>query len=182
MDHQFALADMPVPLVYAVHRIIRDCNAAFAQVFGYERAELIQSSFAQLYPTIADFELVGRLWRRHLGPDRLYYDERIMARRDGTRFWCQVRGRAREAQDPLADAIYCFEPLQRPVGPAGGTLTDRQRQVLSLIAQGKTSAMIAMELGLSPRSVESHRARLIRAVGVSNTAELIAWFSAQGRG
>lgn len=177
MDSQFSLSDMPVPLVYATHRIIRDCNEAFASVFGYSRAELINASFSTLYPKLADFVLVGTLWRRHLGSERLYYDERIMARRDGTRFWCQVRGRSRHADDPFAEAVYCFEPMQRPVSADGHGLTHRQRQVLSRLAQGKTSAMIAAELGLSPRSIESHRARLMKTIGVHNTAELIAWFS-----
>lgn len=177
MSIRFPLSDMPVPLVYATHRIIRDCNEAFATVFGYARADLINTSFSTLYPKLADFVLVGRLWRQHMGNERLYHDERIMARRDGTRFWCQVRGRSRNPDDPFAEAIYCFEPLQRPVSADGRVLTDRQRQVLSLIAQGKTSAMVASELGLSVRSVESHRARLMKAIGVSNGAELVAWFS-----
>ena len=56
-------------------------------------------------------------------------------------------------------------------------LSDRQRQILSLVAQGRTNSDIADETGLSRRTVEAHRARLIKSTGVRNTAELVAWFS-----
>ena len=180
MNRQFSLSELPVPLVYATHRIIRDCNGAFAEEFGYSRAELINTSFSKLYPKIADFVRTGKMWQAHMGPDRIYYDERIMARRDGTRFWCKVTGRSRLVEDPFAEAIYCFELLQRPVIEFVQILTDRQRQVVTLVAQGKTSGEIADELGLSVRSVESQRARIMKAVGVANGAELIAWFTSQG--
>ena len=59
----FALGDFPVPLVHATHRIIRDCNAEFAELFGYERDELIEFSFSALYPKLADFVHTGQMWR-----------------------------------------------------------------------------------------------------------------------
>lgn len=174
----FPLSAMPVPLVYASHRIIRDCNDAFAAVFGYEREELIDTSFSRLYPGIADFVRTGQMWRGNLGSGAIYHDERVMRRRDGTAFWCRVRGRSRQADDPFAEAIYCFEPLARPVRVAKDhMLTDRQRQIVALVAQGKTNRAIAAEIGLSQRTVEAHRARLMRQIGVANAAGLIAWFS-----
>ena len=174
---QFTLAEMPVPMVYATHRIIRDCNAEFATLFGFERNELIDQSFSRLYPEIADFVRTGEMWRSHLLGGQVYYDERIMVGGGGQRFWCCVNGRSRNQADPFAEALYCFEPMSRPVSHAVMTLTGRQRQVLTLVAQGKTNAAIAAELGLSRRTAEAHRLRLIRAVGVRNSAELVAWFS-----
>ena len=56
-------------------------------------------------------------------------------------------------------------------------LTARQRQIMALVAQGKTNAEIGLELGLSKRTIESHRARLMLRVGASNGAELVSWFS-----
>lgn len=171
---RFALAEIPLPMVFAAHRVIRDCNAEFATLFGYHRAEIVDASFSRLYPQIADFVRTGHTWRTQLGGGSIYYDERIMAKADGRRFWCRVHGRSQSATDPFAAALYCFEPMSRPV--ARLDLTDRQRQILTLVAQGKTNAVIGAELGLSPRTVEAHRLRLTRAVGVRNSAELIAWF------
>jgi PAS domain S-box-containing protein len=164
-------------MVYATHRIIRDCNDEFAGLFGFERIELLDQSFSRLYPKLADFIRTGQMWRSNLYGGKVYYDERIMIGAGGKRFWCRVNGRTRHDTDPFAGAIYCFEPMARPVSDALMTLTDRQRQILALVAQGKTNAMIADEVGLSRRTVETHRLRLTRLVGVRNSAELVAWFS-----
>lgn len=172
----FALGDIPVPMVFATHRIIRDCNAEFASLFGFARDELVDQSFSRLYPKLADFVRTGQMWRSHLPGGQVYYDERIMVGADERRFWCRVNGRSRNSADPFSEALYCFEPMSRPVTQAA--MTGRQRQILTLVAQGKTNAVIAAEIGLSRRTVEAHRLRLTRAAGVRNTAELIAWFSA----
>jgi PAS domain S-box-containing protein len=178
-DHRFVLAEMPVPMVYATHRIIRDCNEEFARLFGYSRHDLIDQSFARLYPRHTDFVRTGTMWKVHLAGGQVYYDERIMTASDGRRFWCQVHGRTRHSVDPFAQALYCFQPLSRPFAQDRLHLTDRQQQIIALVSQGKTNRAIADELGLSPRTIESHRSRLIKASGVKNTAELIAHFNAE---
>lgn len=178
-EERFSLEEMPVPMVYATHRIIRDCNKEFASLFGYLRSELIDKSFARLYPKHVDFVRTGRMWQAHLPGGTVYYDERVMTASDGRRFWCQVHGRTRHATDPFAQALYCFQPLARPVAKERLSLTDRQRQIVALVAQGKTNARIAGELNLSVRTVESHRARLMKAAGLKNAAELAAKFSNQ---
>lgn len=175
----FTLAEIPVPMVFATHRIIRDCNEAFAALFGYGREELVDTSFSRLYPAVADFVLTGRMWRHHLPGGAVYYDERIMAGADGKSFWCRVNGRSQDTADPFAAALYCFEPMSRPVTETTLRLTGRQRQILTLVAQGKTNAAIATEVGISRRTVEAHRLRLARSAGVANSAELVAWFLTQ---
>lgn len=175
--HQrFALEEIPVPMVYATHRIIRDCNAAFADLFGYDRADLIDRSFAILYPKISDFIQTGRMWLEHLPGSRSYYDERIMMSVTGQRFWCQVTGKSFQHDDPFAHALYCFQRLNRPTTSPRIALTDRQNQVLTLVSQGKTNATIATELKLSVRTIESHRARLMKVTGCINSAQLVSWF------
>lgn len=62
-------------------------------------------------------------------------------------------------------------------GAAGSTgkdrLTPREREVLRLIALGHTSVEIAAALGLSPRTIETHRARIHRKLGLTTRAELV---------
>ena len=173
---KFLLTDIPVPMVFAAHRIIRDCNEEFADLFGYRREELVETSFSRLYPAIADFVRTGDMWRHHLPGGAVYHDERIMAGAGGQRFWCRVNGRSQDRHDPFAAALYCFEPMNRPVTETTLKLTGRQRQILTLVAQGKTNSVIAEEVGLSRRTVEAHRLRLARSAGVANSAELVAWF------
>ncbi|MFT3999841.1 MAG: PAS and helix-turn-helix domain-containing protein [Rhizobium sp.] len=173
---RFSLNEIPVPMVYATHRIIRDCNDAFAELFGYERADLTDKSFAVLYPKISDFIRTGKMWLEHLPGSRSYYDERIMMSVTGQRFWCQVTGKSFQHSDPFAHALYCFQRLNRPTTSPQRALTERQHQILTLVSQGKTNMRIAEELKLSVRTVESHRARLMKITGCINSAQLTSWF------
>ncbi|ALP53932.1 hypothetical protein Tel_12745 [Candidatus Tenderia electrophaga] len=52
-------------------------------------------------------------------------------------------------------------------------LTPRERQVMSHVTEGLSSKEIARALDLSPRTVEVHRANIMRKLGASNLAELI---------
>lgn len=52
-------------------------------------------------------------------------------------------------------------------------LSAREREVMSLMARGLSHRAIGDELGISPRTVEAHRARLMRKLAVGNLAELI---------
>lgn len=60
----------------------------------------------------------------------------------------------------------------RGEGVAELPLTERQRQVLVMIARGYSTKQIAFELGLSPKTVEVHRARLMERLGISDVAGL----------
>lgn len=53
------------------------------------------------------------------------------------------------------------------------TLSAREREVLDLVVTGKANKVIAHELGLSPKTVEVHRARLMKKLNVSSVAELV---------
>ena len=52
-----------------------------------------------------------------------------------------------------------------------GPLTARQREVISLIAEGRTMKEVAAALGLSPRTVETHKYQVMEALGLQTTAE-----------
>jgi RNA polymerase sigma factor (sigma-70 family) len=53
------------------------------------------------------------------------------------------------------------------------TLTPREREVLGLVVQGQQYRQIAATLGISPRTVEVHRARLMEKLGARNISELV---------
>lgn len=54
------------------------------------------------------------------------------------------------------------------------TLSAREREVLALVAEGRTNSEIAGELGISPLTVKKHLERMYSSVGAANRAELIA--------
>jgi DNA-binding NarL/FixJ family response regulator len=53
------------------------------------------------------------------------------------------------------------------------TLSDREREVLQLVVEGKTSAVIAEILSLSPKSVETYRSRLMKKLGIADIPTLV---------
>ncbi|MGO9255038.1 MAG: response regulator [Bryobacteraceae bacterium] len=55
----------------------------------------------------------------------------------------------------------------------GSPLTPRQREVLQLIAEGRTMKEVAALLHISPRTAESHKYDIMQALGVRTTADLI---------
>jgi len=73
--------------------------------------------------------------------------------------------------------------LARPSAPAADeqavrlvfSLTDRERQVLSLIAQGKSTKETAACLGISYKTADSHRSRILEKLGVHETASMVRY-------
>jgi two-component system response regulator NreC len=69
------------------------------------------------------------------------------------------------------------EPVAVPKRPVGGgtpldSLSDRERQVFVMVAEGHTSQQIADQVGLSVKTIESYRSRLMAKLGLANRAEL----------
>lgn len=76
---------------------------------------------------------------------------------------------------PVTDiALDAYIELTRsgPIDPHE-TLTPREREVLQLAAEGKTNAEMAGRLFISPRTVENHRASLMRKLGLQNHSDLV---------
>ena len=55
------------------------------------------------------------------------------------------------------------------------TLSDREYDVMSRIALGKTVTEIAGELSLSPKTISTYRARILEKLGVKNSAEIVQY-------
>jgi two-component system, LuxR family, response regulator FixJ len=53
------------------------------------------------------------------------------------------------------------------------SLTDREREVLDLLTKGKQNKVIAQDLGVSPRTIEIHRARVMEKMSARSVAELV---------
>ena len=59
-------------------------------------------------------------------------------------------------------------------------LTTREREVLHLAAEGHTNAEIAARLGISPRTVETHRANLMHKLGIHTQTDLVRYALRRG--
>jgi len=65
-------------------------------------------------------------------------------------------------------------------GDGADSLSVRERQVLQLIAEGSSTKAIAMRLGISAKTVESHRSKLMRKLDIHDTAGLVRYAIRRG--
>ena len=102
-----------------------------------------------------------------------------------------ARGRVPVPIDPLSDAaaieavvanqVYLssnvagglLNVLQHTAGPDTGRLSSRQREILQLFAEGKTTKEIASIMNLSTRTIEWHKYRMMRMLNIQRSAELV---------
>jgi PAS domain S-box-containing protein len=170
LDYRTAFDLAPVGLVLSRNRLMIDCNRELLAMFRATREQIIGQSFEALYPTAVEFERnsIGE----SLDSSGRYADERVMRRLDGSLFWCHVSGRALEPKRPHAAGIWAFEDLssQRALDV---TFTPREREIAALLIDGLTSKLIGKQLGISPRTVDVYRARLMRKLGAATTADLV---------
>ncbi len=61
-----------------------------------------------------------------------------------------------------------------------GTVTARQRQVLTLVARGHTNQAVADALGLSVRTVEMHRRQGMHGIAARSVADVVRWAQNEG--
>lgn len=172
VDHRLAFDLAPVGLVISRNRIMVDCNQRVCEMFAMSREVMVGQSFQVLYPTADEFERLGARMAPILNTKGSYSDNRIMMRGTGETFWCHVSGRALDRNSPHAAGIWSFEDMseQRPI-KAG--LTGREREVAAKLLEGLTSKEIGRTLGISHRTVEIYRARLMRKYDASITADLV---------
>ncbi|NIZ10575.1 PAS and helix-turn-helix domain-containing protein [Pseudooceanicola sp. HF7] len=165
----------PVGLALTLERTILTCNARFEATFGYDPGTLAGQSLSLLYPSADEYRRIGEIGLAEMKRTGSYHDERIMKRRDGSKFWCSVHGQSRDRTSPYARAVWCMIDISdsRPIVD----LSRRERQVAMLVTEGRTSKQIAETLQISPRTVEAHRARLFEKLKVRNTAECVARLS-----
>jgi two-component system invasion response regulator UvrY len=65
--------------------------------------------------------------------------------------------------------------LQNRKGKPSVELSDREYQVLRMMASGKTTTLIAADLGLSVKTISTYRARLLEKLDLKNNAELVRY-------
>ena len=65
------------------------------------------------------------------------------------------------------------EAQKRDLGAALGSLTDREREVMRLVVEGDTNKTVASKLGISEKTVEIHRSRVMQKTGAKSLSALV---------
>jgi two-component system, NarL family, response regulator NreC len=89
----------------------------------------------------------------------------------------EVAAGRRYLSPPLSDAVIAayVDKAKEGVVDVYDTLTRREREVLYLAAQGLTSKEVARRLDVSPRTAESHRANLMKKLGLKGQTDLVRY-------
>ena len=172
VDYRSAFDLAPIGLVLSRRRQIVDCNQQLLAMFGATREQLLGRSFELLYPTAVEFERTGERIIASLDAQGRYADERVMKRLTGELFWCHVSGHALDPAAPHAAGIWAFEDLSSR-RKLKVDFTAREREIAALLIDGLTSKQIGKRLGISPRTVDVYRGRLMRKVGAVTTPDLV---------
>jgi len=82
---------------------------------------------------------------------------------------------------PLSErAIEAYAERAQGASDAYETLTTRERAVLQLVAEGHSNNAAAERLGISPRTIETHRANLMRKLGLQGQVDLVRYTLRRG--
>jgi len=92
-----------------------------------------------------------------------------------------IRAAAR-GESPLAPKAAHAVLTARTDPPPAQQLTDREREVLGLLADGLPNKLIARRLGISEKTVKAHLTRVFQAIGVSDRTAAALWAQRQGIG
>lgn len=171
---RLAFQQGPDATLILADRVILRASLRVEAVFGWTPRDLEGQSIRLLYPTETDYEVIGERARRAMLESRVYRDERFMRRKDGQVVWMEGHGAALDPEDPQRLAVWTYRPLEAAVGGAG-QLTQTEKRIARYLVNGFTSKEIAQALGSSHRTVEVHRANMIRKAGVRNSFELVGW-------
>jgi PAS domain S-box-containing protein len=161
------------------HRVNIEVNAAMSQLFAIPRDEMIGTRVDDhLAPEeCATLEQEWlELWR---AGD--WHGERTAIRGDGSRLRVHYAARTGEIGGRKMAVLVLTEPEVE--GPREGAsaalsrlveLTPREREILNLVALGRSSPEIATELGISAETVRTHVRNAMAKLGARTRAQLIA--------
>ncbi|MBN8944148.1 MAG: PAS domain S-box protein [Rhizobiales bacterium] len=176
VDYKQAFEDAPVGQAIGRNRHIVACNHHFARIFRGTIDQLVGQTFERLYPSLDDFEKTGQRVGGFLANERSYTDDRVMRRLDGDLFWVRVRGFTYTPDAPHLHTLWVFTEVAKSESPGQSlrsSLTSRERDVATLLIEGKTAKEIAKSLEISHRTVDIYRSRLLRKYNVSSSTALI---------
>ena len=108
---QLTLDTVTVGICHLKDRRLIQANLAFDHILGYEIGETRGLETSVFYPDRASFEPLGQEAYPQLASGKTYRTEREICRKDGTRLWCSLTGRAVDAEKPYDGSIWVLEDI-----------------------------------------------------------------------
>jgi DNA-binding NarL/FixJ family response regulator len=86
-----------------------------------------------------------------------------------------LRGRTYITPMIAGELLHSYQEGDAETSDSSHRLTTRQREILQLFAEGRSAKAVAAVLKISTRTAEVHKAHLLEALGLQNTAELVRY-------
>jgi PAS domain S-box-containing protein len=137
-EKQALLDNALVGIVHLRQRVIQKCNRRFEELFGYASDEMLGQTTEIVYGTRQDFDSIGEHAYAALGRGENFTVEAELRRKDGSRFWGLITGRALDSRLPHDGSIWIYADI-----------SDRKQAIESLRHERDfTSALINSLPGL----------------------------------
>lgn len=169
-------------------RTIHWCNAEACKLFGYTPEELTGESAEKLHVNTTHFERFGAQMRDAVENGKTYRGRFWVRRKDGSRFASEHV--VTPVRNYMNQSIVVSMLRPAKVGPGSllpenyDRLSEREKEVFDLTAKGLSAKEVGRKLGISPRTVEVHRAHILDKCEVGSIRELMSalWEAARERG
>jgi DNA-binding NarL/FixJ family response regulator len=80
-----------------------------------------------------------------------------------------------QASEVIQNGLNTGNPVMKIPELLGNRLTSREREILQLLAEGKSSKGVAVSLGISLKTAETHRANIMRKLDTHSISELVRY-------
>jgi diguanylate cyclase len=158
-------------------------NRAYQALHGYSEEELRNTSVLDITHE-ADRNLTSARFAQLLSGELSEVKvEKRHYRRDGTMIWVNVtlaaipgdNGPPQHLMGIVEDITERKRAEGRANGHGGSAVTPREREVLRLVAEGRSTRLIAEDLGISVKTVESHRTNIMRKLQLRSVTDMVLY-------
>ncbi|MGB0467902.1 MAG: sensor domain-containing protein [Pontibacterium sp.] len=105
-EQQLILDHAMVGIVFLKKRLVTRCNRRFEEIFGYDKGELKGASSRLWYHSEDAWSEAGKDCYLPLSQGEVYQGEMLLARKDGSSLWCEVRSKAIDPADLSQGSIW----------------------------------------------------------------------------
>jgi len=153
---------------------------ALSALSGIDAARIIAEKAPNVSVIILSNHSSPTVVRRALAAGALGYLGKESSGEDVLKAIHAVASGKRYLGEGLAEKIVEDDRGAAPGAIPGESLTATERNILRLVAEGKSNAEVAEMIGLSARTVETYRLRLMRKLGIGDLASLVKYAIRQG--
>lgn len=112
-EQRLIMEALPLGVILLVGRRIMRVNPRAAEVFGWDAPDMLGLSTEYLHPNRAAFEEVGRVGYARMVGGEIYRDDRILQRKDGSRFWARLIGQYIDPTNTELGSIWMVDDIDR---------------------------------------------------------------------